>query len=73
MTATYSLLTRARAAVAAAHCVHYLSVAETAAPHLTGRDQGRSLVRLAAGNAAPQPPTTTAAPLTRRWRSTTTG
>jgi predicted ATPase/class 3 adenylate cyclase len=34
------------AAVAAAHCVHYLAVAETAAPHLTGPGQGRWLVRL---------------------------
>ena len=39
------------AAVAAAHCAHYLSVAETAAPHLTGRDQGRWLVRLDADQA----------------------
>jgi predicted ATPase/DNA-binding XRE family transcriptional regulator len=39
------------AAVAAAHCAHYLSVAETAAPHLTGPGQGRWLARLDAEQA----------------------
>ena len=34
------------AAVAAAHRRHYLSVAETAAPHLSGSDQGRWFARL---------------------------
>ncbi|HEY1347290.1 MAG TPA: hypothetical protein VGF54_20070, partial [Streptosporangiaceae bacterium] len=34
------------AAVAAAHCAHYLSVAEKAAPHLTGSGQGSWLARL---------------------------
>ena len=33
-------------AVAAAHCKHFLARAETAAPHLTGPDQGRWLTRL---------------------------
>jgi predicted ATPase len=39
------------AAVAAAHRAHFLSVAETTAPHLTGPDQGRWLARLDADQA----------------------
>jgi tetratricopeptide (TPR) repeat protein len=54
----------AAAAVAAAHCAHYLSVAETAAPYLTGPGQGSWFARLdteqanlrrAAGHAASRP------------------
>jgi tetratricopeptide (TPR) repeat protein len=39
------------AAVAAAHCAHYLGVAETAAPHLAGPDQGSWLTQLDADQA----------------------
>jgi len=39
------------AALAAAHGAHFLGVAEAAAPHLTGRDQGRWLARLDAEQA----------------------
>jgi predicted ATPase/class 3 adenylate cyclase len=39
------------AAVAAAHCAHFLAVAEEAAPGLTGPEQGRWLARLDADQA----------------------
>jgi predicted ATPase/class 3 adenylate cyclase len=39
------------AAVHAAHCAHFLNVAETAAPHLTGPEQGRWLAQLDADQA----------------------
>ena len=39
------------AAVAAAHCAHFLAVAETAAPYLTGPEQGKWLARLDADQA----------------------
>ena len=56
------------AAVAAAHCAHFLAVAEVAAAHLTGPEQGSWLARLdadqanlrrAAGHAAGRPDGTT--------------
>ena len=73
------------AAVQTAYCTHYLAVAETAAPHLTGPDQGRWLARLdadlvnlrrAAQQAASRPDGTAqvlrlAAALRRYWRART--
>jgi predicted ATPase/class 3 adenylate cyclase len=40
-----------QAVVEASHCAHYLGVAEAAAPHLTGPEQGRWLARLDADQA----------------------
>jgi predicted ATPase/class 3 adenylate cyclase len=69
------------AAVAEAHCAHFLSVAETAAAHLTGPEQGRWLARLDADQAnlrraaqhAADRPAGTALVLRLASRSTATG
>ena len=71
------------AAAAAAHCAHFLAVAEAAAPNLTGPEQGSWLARLdadqanlrrAAGHAAGRPDGTAAVlrlgvALGRYWRA----
>jgi predicted ATPase len=71
------------AAVAAAHCAHFLAVAEQAAAHLTGPEQGKWLTRLdadqanlrrAAGHAAGRPDGTAVVlrlgvALDRYWRA----
>ena len=71
------------AAAAAAHCAHFLAVAEAAAPYLTGPEQGSWLARLdadqanlrrAAGHAAGRPDGTAAVlrlgvALGRYWRA----
>jgi len=44
-------------AVKAAHCAHYLAVAEEASPHLAGRDQGSWQARLRADHAPRGTPT----------------
>jgi hypothetical protein len=75
------------AAVAAAHCRHFLALAETAAPDLTGPEQGRWLARLdvdqanlrhAAEHATHEPGGTTqvlrfGAALKRYWRARNRG